>query len=123
MKPPYELVFQGKPRSDALEAEAARHVSKLDRFRQDISHCRVNVVLDEKHDHQGKPFNIRIEITIPGHQLVSSKEHDEDVYVALRNAFGNVTRMLEDTGRKQRGRGKRHDEHPAGPATQSEAHE
>ncbi|RQR80025.1 MULTISPECIES: HPF/RaiA family ribosome-associated protein [Burkholderia] len=123
MKPPYELVFQGMPRSDALEAEAARHVSKLDRFRQDISHCRVNVVLDEKRDHQGKPFNIRIEITIPGHQLVSSKEHDEDVYVALRNAFGNVTRMLEDTGRKQRGRGKRHDEHPAGPATQSEAHE
>ncbi|AOI99807.1 HPF/RaiA family ribosome-associated protein [Burkholderia sp. LA-2-3-30-S1-D2] len=123
MKPPYELVFQGMPRSDALEAEAARHVSKLDRFRQDISHCRVNVVLDEKRDHQGKPFNIRIEITIPGHQLVSSKEHDEDVYVALRNAFSNVTRMLEDTGRKQRGRGKRHDEHPAGPATQSEAHE
>lgn len=123
MKPPYELVFQGMPRSDALEAEAARHVSKLDRLRQDISHCRVNVVLDEKRDHQGKPFNIRIEITIPGHQLVSSKEHDEDVYVALRNAFSNVTRMLEDTGRKQRGRGKRHDEHPAGPATQSEAHE
>ncbi|WP_174907404.1 HPF/RaiA family ribosome-associated protein [Burkholderia diffusa] len=123
MKPPYELVFQGMPRSDALEAEAARHVSKLDRFRQDISHCRVNVVLDEKRDHQGKPFNIRIEITIPGHQLVSSKEHDEDVYVALRNAFSNVTRMLEDTGRKQRGRGKRHDEPPAGPATQSEAHE
>ncbi|KVC49054.1 HPF/RaiA family ribosome-associated protein [Burkholderia diffusa] len=122
MKPPFELVFQGMPRSEALEAAAARHASRLGRFRQDISHCRVNVVLDEKHDHQGKPFNIRIEVTIPGHQLVSSKECEEDVYVALRNAFGNVTRMLEDTTRKQRGRGKRDDERPASPVAQSKGH-
>ncbi|AWV04712.1 ribosome-associated translation inhibitor RaiA [Burkholderia sp. JP2-270] len=123
MKPPYELTFQGMPRSDALETATARHVSKLDRFRQDIAHCRVNVVLDEQRNQQGKPFHIRIEVTIPGHQLVSSKERDEDVYVALRNAFGNVTRMLEDTARKQRGRGKRHDERPVSPATQSGAHD
>lgn len=121
MKPPFELVFHGMPRSDALAAAIATHVARLDRHGHDIMHCRINVVLDEKHTQQGKPFNIRIEVTIPGHELVASKECDEDVYVALRNAFGNVTRMLEDTTRKQRDRLKRRDERPVIPAAHPDA--
>ncbi|WP_175948397.1 HPF/RaiA family ribosome-associated protein [Burkholderia pyrrocinia] len=123
MKPPFELLFHGIPYSDALSAAVATHVARIDRHGYDISHCRINVVLDEKHKQQGKPFNIRIEVTIPGHELVSSKERDEDVYVALRNAFGNVTRMLEDTTRKQRDRNKRRDERPAMPASHPDADE
>ncbi|MBY4866548.1 ribosome-associated translation inhibitor RaiA [Burkholderia sp. Bp9017] len=121
MKPPYELVFQGMSHSDALEAAAARHVSRLDRFRQDITHCRIEVVLDEKHHLQGKPFNVRIKVMVPGYELVSSKERHEDVYLALRNAFGNVTRMLGDTARKQRGRGKQRDGRPVGLAARNDA--
>ncbi|QTD94707.1 HPF/RaiA family ribosome-associated protein [Burkholderia anthina] len=123
MKPPFELVFHGMPHSDALAAAIATHVAKLDRHGHDIMHCRINVVLDEKHRQQGKPFNIRVEVTIPGHDLVSSKERDEDAYVALRKAFGNVTSMLEGTTRKQRHRGKRRDERPAIPAVPADADE
>ncbi|TCW70063.1 MULTISPECIES: HPF/RaiA family ribosome-associated protein [Burkholderia] len=121
MKPPFELVFQGVSHSDALEAAVARHISKLDRVRQDITRCRIEVELDEKHHQQGKPFNVRIRIIAPGHELVSSKEHHEDVYAALRNAFGNVTRMLEDSARKRRGRGKQHDGRTAGLAARVDA--
>ncbi|WP_175812195.1 HPF/RaiA family ribosome-associated protein [Burkholderia contaminans] len=121
MKLPFELIFHGMSHSDALEAAAARHISRLDRVRQDITHCRIEVELDEKHHQQGKPFNARIKIMAPGLELVSSKEHHEDVYVALHNAFGNVTRMLQNSARKQRGRSKQHDGRTAGLAARVDA--
>jgi cold shock CspA family protein len=114
MKLPLEISFQGVPRSDAIEAAVKRHASKLDEFHGGIMRCRVSVILEEKHKHQGKPFNVRVDVTIPGHELVSSREHDEDVYVALRDAFKDATRMLEDAARVQRGQVKQHEERLAG---------
>jgi len=114
MKLSLEISFQGIPHSDAIEAAVRRHASKLDEFCPDIMRCRVSVILDKKHKHQGRSFNVRIDVTVPGHELVSSREHDEDVYVALRDAFKDATRMLEDVVRKRRGQVKHHEERLAG---------
>jgi len=114
MKLPLDISFQGLPHSDAIEAAVRRHASKLEEFCPEIMRCRVSVVLDEKHRHQGKPFSVRIDVTVPGHELVSNREHDEDVYVALRDAFKDAIRMLEDLVRKRRGQVKQHEERLAG---------
>ncbi|AJY42251.1 HPF/RaiA family ribosome-associated protein [Burkholderia humptydooensis] len=65
---------------------------------------RVSVILDDKHKHQGKPFDVHVDVTIPGIEIVSNRESDEDVYVALRDAFGNAERMLDDAVSKRRDR-------------------
>ncbi|SAL68258.1 sigma 54 modulation protein [Caballeronia terrestris] len=109
MKRPLEVFFQGIPHSDAIEASIKRHATKLDGFCSDIMRCRVSVMLNEKHRNQGKLFNVRVDTTIPGHELVSNREHDEDVYVAIRDAFKDATRMLEDAVRKRRGQIKQHE--------------
>ena len=55
----------------------------------------------------GRAFNVRLDITVPGKELVVNREADEDVYVALRDAFNAARRQLEDYGRRQRGEIKR----------------
>ena len=53
-----------------------------------------------KHHQQGKLFNIRIDLGVPGSEIVVDKQQNEDVYVALRDAFDAAKRQLEDYARQ-----------------------
>jgi cold shock CspA family protein/ribosome-associated translation inhibitor RaiA len=70
--------------------------------------CRVDIDLEQKHKHQGRPYGVRIDLTLPGHELVVNRVQDEDVYVALRDAFDSMKRQLEEVVRKRRGQEKQH---------------
>ena len=108
MKLPAHIHFQGMEPSDALAARAREHVHKLETFAPDIVACRVAISLEQKHQHQGRPFSVRVDLSVPGHELVVNKVRDEDVYVALRDAFDNMKRQLEDLVRQRRGQTKAH---------------
>lgn len=108
MKLPAHIHFQGLEPSDALEASAREHVHKLETFAPDIVACRVAISLEQKHKHQGRPFSVRIDLSLPGHELVVNKVQHEDAYVALRDAFDNMKRQLEDVVRRRRGQEKLH---------------
>ena len=94
--------------SDAVEANAREHIEKLEEFAPDIMTCRVSIDLEQKHKHQGRPYGVRIDLTLPGHELVVNRVQHEDVYVALRDAFDSMKRQLEDVVRKRRGQEKQH---------------
>ena len=108
MKVPVQLQFHGMEASDAVEASVREHAHKLESFAPDIMACRITVDLAQKHQHQGRPFGVRIDLTLPGHELVVNQVQHEDVYVALREAFDNMKRQLEDLVRQRRGQVKRH---------------
>jgi ribosomal subunit interface protein len=108
MKQPLTISFIGMDRSDALEVSARRHVEKLDRFAKDLVSCKVTISLEQKHQHQGRPFGVRLDITIPGHELATTRAHHEDAYVALRDAFEAMRRQLLKTIGIRRGDVKHH---------------
>lgn len=108
MKLPLQLTFRGMDASSAVEEAVRRKVEHLERFYGGITSCRVAVELLQKHQHQGRPFGVRIDLTLPGHELVASGEENEDVYIALRDAFDDMTRQVEDLARRQRGMEKEH---------------
>jgi ribosomal subunit interface protein len=108
MKLPVHIQFLGMEPSDALEASAREHVHKLESFASDIMACRVGIDLEQKHKHQGRPYSVRIDLTLPGHELVVSRIQHEDVYVALRDAFDSMKRQLADVVHKRRGQVKQH---------------
>ena len=58
---------------------------------------------------QGRSFNVRLAVRVPGHELIVNRDHDEDVYVALRDAFASLTRRLEDVARRQHRQVKTHE--------------
>ena len=108
MQLPTQIVFRDLPRSDAIEAAIQEKVDKLDGYYDRIMGCRVVVEMDQRHKHQGKLHRVRIDLTVPGAELVANHSQDEDVYVAIRDAFDAIVRQLEDFARRQRGEIKNH---------------
>src|SRR5687768_3756047 len=108
MKLQLQITTRDIPHSEALENHIRQKAEKLETFYPQIMGCRIVVEVPHKHKHQGNLFNVRLDITVPGKELVVTREPNEDVYVALRDAFDAAKRQLEDYGRRQRGEIKAH---------------
>jgi ribosomal subunit interface protein len=100
MKTPLQITFRDIPHSDALDAHIRDKAQKLDQVFGDIISCRVVVEQPARHQQQGKPFNIHIDLGVPGSEIVVDRQANEDVYVALRDAFDAAKRQLEDYARQ-----------------------
>lgn len=105
---PVQITVKDLPISPAIETQIRKRAEKLNRFYKRISSCRIVVEMPQKHKHQGKIYNIRIDITVPGKELVVTHKRDEDIYIAIRDAFDAVERQLEEHSRKRHGRVKSH---------------
>lgn len=114
MQLPLQVVFRDLPHSDAVETAIRERANKLDAFFDRIMSCRVTVGIIQKHKHQGKLFNIRVDLTVPGSEIVINRDKAEDIYVAIRDAFDHTRRKLEDYARRQRGDVKSHEEEMRG---------
>lgn len=112
MKLPVHIQFHGMAPLDALETRAREHAHKLESFASDLMACHIVVDLGQKHQHRGRPYSVRIDLTLPGHELVVNRVQHEDAYIALRDAFDDMTRQLEDAVRRRRGQEKHHAERP-----------
>jgi ribosomal subunit interface protein len=103
-----QITIRDIDHSEALEAHIRDKAKKLDEFFNHIMSCRVVVEMPHKHHRQGKQFNVRIDIGVPGSEIVVNRDHAEDIYVALRDAFDAAKRQLEEYARKIRGDIKTH---------------
>lgn len=109
MEIPLQITVRGMEHSAALDDRIRDKVAELARFHPRITSCRVTVAESRKHHQQGRQFEVRIDVRVPGHaEIVANRQHDEDVFVALRDAFGAMTRQLEDVVRERRGDVKAH---------------
>lgn len=100
--PQSEITFVHLPRSPALEAAIHRRIEHLTQYCADLHACRVVIEQTQRHAHQGRPFEVRVDVTLNGRELVANRSRHEDVYVAMRDAFDHLTRQLEDTVRRRR---------------------
>jgi len=103
-----QITMRDLPHSDALESHIREKAEKLEKFYPHLTSCRVVVEQPHKHHHQGRNFDIHIDLTVPGKELVINRASNEDVYVAVRDAFDAAKRQLEDYARIQRGDTKLH---------------
>jgi ribosomal subunit interface protein len=109
MQIPLQITIRGSAHSEELETHIRNKAKKLDEFFEHITSCRVVVETPHKHHQQGKQYNVRIDIGVPGHEIVVNRDMNEDVYVALRDAFDAAKRQLEDYVHKLRGEVKTHE--------------
>lgn len=109
MQVPIQITIRDFENSAALETHIREKVKKLEEFFTNIISCRVVVEMPHKHHHQGKQFNVRLDIAVPGKDFAVNHDHSDDVYVALRDAFDAAKRLLEDYAQKIRGEVKLHE--------------
>ena len=135
---PLKITFRDMAPSPAIEANIREKAAKLDSLYDRIMSCRVIVEAPHRHHHKGKTYEVRIDLTVPGGELVinhapkrlaaaklkhseepekdfaeihepSKHAAHEDVYVAIRDAFNAAGRKLQDHARRQSGKVKVHE--------------
>ena len=100
MQIPLQITFRDMEQSDAIEKAVREKAEKLNQF-ADIMSCRVVVQMINKHSHKGTLYQVLIDLTAPGTEIVVSRDHGvdhshEDVYVAIRDSFDAARRQLQD---------------------------
>lgn len=99
-----------------------KRVEKLEQLYPRIISCHVVAEESHRRHHKGKLYNVRIDLSIPGGELVANKEHHdkhshEDFFVAMRDAFDALENRLRSYGERQRGEVKTHEAPPHGRVT------
>jgi ribosomal subunit interface protein len=107
MQTPLQITFRHLDSSAALEARIREHVERLERFHDRITGCHVVVEAPPAHRNKGAPFDVKIDVSVPGSEIAVRSRHAEreehmDVYVALRDAFDSVRRLLQDYASERR---------------------
>ena len=108
MSIPLQITVLNVPRSAALEARVMKMTEKLEKFHSRIVSCRVSIEELRRHRSRGRLYHVRVDLRVPGREIVSNHRHDKDPYLALRDAFLSLRRQLEDASRVARGEVKRH---------------
>jgi ribosomal subunit interface protein len=108
MEIPLQVSLHGIAHSQALYDAIREKAQKLERYYDGIMSCRVVLELGARHKRKGKQYAARIDLKVPGGEIAVTHAHDEDLQIALRDAFDAARRRLEDYARTQRGDVKRH---------------
>jgi|SRR5579863_442503 len=109
MRLPLQIAVRNMSLSESVETDIRKKAAWLESFSDQIIGCRVTVEAPHRHHHKGPLYNVRVDLTVPGTELVIKREPNEDVYVALRDAFDAARRQLEDFVQRQRGATKTHE--------------
>lgn len=92
---PLQLTFRDVPHSTALEQRITRSALKLSAIDAGITTCRITVERRHRHQRHGRQYNVRIDLHLPDHDIVVNHEHDEDLDIALHDAFDAALRQLK----------------------------
>lgn len=117
---PLKIVFRDvSPYEDAIEAEVRDWADKLEKRYPRIVSCRVMVEKPHKHHREGNLYKATVIVKVPQKQIVVSREHPlhlshEDIFLAVRQAFEEAARQLEEYALMQYGDVKDHDLLPHG---------
>jgi ribosomal subunit interface protein len=103
MQVPLEISTRWIDLSPPLEAELRKRAGRLERHSDRITSCRIAVERPTGNHHQeGGPFRVRVDITVPGSELVANKEAEE-LFAAVREAFDAAERQVETWSQRRRG--------------------
>ncbi|HKK26585.1 MAG TPA: HPF/RaiA family ribosome-associated protein [Gemmatimonadota bacterium] len=119
MQTPPEISYRNVEPTPDLRARIDEEIGRLERFFDRITSCHVMVEMPSPRHEEGNLYHVRIEVRVPGTELVVSREppaHErwEELPVAITEAFDAMVRQLEDYVRKLRGDVKTHEEMPHG---------
>lgn len=86
------------------EAAVRREAAKLEQFYDRITGCRVLIETEHRYPSgRGVAYAARVDLTVPGEELVVTRRTDEQLLTAIQQAFDAAQRQVEDYVRRQRG--------------------
>jgi ribosome-associated translation inhibitor RaiA len=111
MKIPLEINVAGMEPSEAVEAKIRQRALGLERYSRRIGRCEVWLKTEHGHHRKGPFYAVRVRLTVPNEEiLVDFQPAQDDVYVAIRQAFDAARRELEDAERGRPGHTRGHEQ-------------
>lgn len=92
---PITVRFLHMAASPALEQALHEKAVKLGQVHPALTSCNITVEPVGLHQHQGREFNVRLDLRMKGKDLAITKAAAEDPYVAAREAFDAARRALD----------------------------
>jgi len=114
MERPLQLSWRNVEPSDAIAARVRAEAARLERAWGRIVGCAVTLEAPSRHHrHSDSQYRVRIELSVPGGRLVVGRDPRRtrthaDLYLAVKTAFREVRRQLQDHVRCLDGRVKAH---------------
>ncbi len=131
MQSPLHITFRNMKPSATIQEWVRTEADKLDSFYQRVMRCRVAIEVPHRHHREGSPYHIRIDLTVPGEEIVVKREPSlshrarqlgetgikkhlegktshKNLRLAINDAFRAAGRRLQDYARRQRGDIKSH---------------
>ena len=115
MQVPLTVSFHGIPVSETVRSACWLEAEKLEHWYSRITSCHVTASLPHRHRRSAKPFDLRVRLTIPGHEIIvdrmKTQTHGvEKPELIVRETFDEVRRQLQDRVAKMRGEVKQHEQ-------------
>lgn len=131
MQFPVQITYRNVTPSESVEKWIRAEADKLDRFYKRVVGCRIAIEMPHRHHRKGSPYHIRIDLTVPGEEIVVKREPSlshrarqlgetdlkkhlevkiphKNLRMAINDAFKAAGRRLQDHARRQRGDIKNH---------------
>ncbi len=108
MELPLQVATRNISLSHAEEEAVRSEAMKLDSMADRIMSCRVMVETPHRRGTEGIQYVVRIDLTVPGRELVVKRQPQGDLRSALQDAFEVAKRQVQDYTRRRRGSVKRH---------------
>jgi hypothetical protein len=128
---PLQITFRNMKHSNEVVDLIRAEAEKLEIFCHRIIACRVEIEVPHRHHKKGKPLHIRIDLTLPGKEIVIKREpvviqgtpvngeaaasiHKQaklphaDLQLVIHDAFKSAGRRVQDFARRRRGDVKKH---------------
>jgi cold shock CspA family protein len=132
---PLQITFRNLDSSEMAEEWIREEVFKLEEFYNRIMACRVTVEIPHRHHRKGTRYHVRIDLTMPGGELVIKREPSlskrlrllgetvlvkqlevdtphKNLRLAIHDAFKVAGRRLQNYARRQGGYIKNHEPLP-----------
>ena len=95
MKIPLQITFRNMPPSQAIEKNIREKAAKLESLYGRIMGCRVTVEAPHRRHHKGKAFRVRIDLTVPGGELLVNRAPKRLDTVKLRSSEKSENELHE----------------------------
>lgn len=135
MQVPLQITFRNMESSPMVEEWIRSEAKRLENFYAQIMGCRVAVEVPHRHHRKGSVYHVRIDLTLPGGELVIKRQPNirnrvrlrgeaqvkkslevatphKNLRLAIDDAFRVAGRRLQDYARRQNGRMKIHEPAP-----------
>lgn len=99
----FEIAARDVELSETQSASIREMANHLTDIYERIVSCRIAVAVPHRRTHQPVEYQVRIDVGVPGGELIVSKHSSDELLTAAQAAFEAARRQLQDHARIKRG--------------------